>query len=66
MREVSVASKSPRHKLAKALNKLFEPYTGQTRTAIKEESSLYNSSRKEDLMGNFYVVVTQSHYIQAQ
>ena len=35
LREVSDASESPGHKLAKTLNKLFEPYTGQTRTAIK-------------------------------
>ena len=37
LREVSDASKSPGHELAKVLNKLFEPYTGQTKTAITGE-----------------------------
>ena len=34
MREISDASRSPGHKLAKDLNKLFEPYTRQTKTAV--------------------------------
>ena len=34
MREISDASRSPGHKLAKVLNKIFEPYTRQTKTAV--------------------------------
>ena len=37
VRELSDASKSPGHKLAKVLNQLFAPYTGQSKTAVKGE-----------------------------
>ena len=35
LREIAVNSKSPGHELAKDLNKVFEPYTGKTRTAVR-------------------------------
>jgi hypothetical protein len=34
LREIANASHSPGHKLAKVLNKIFEPYTGKTETAV--------------------------------
>ena len=35
MREIANATNSPGHELAKVLNKVFEPYTGKTKTAVK-------------------------------
>ena len=35
MREIANATNSPGHDLAKVLNKVFEPYTGKTGTAVK-------------------------------
>ena len=35
LREIANASNSPGHNLAKVLNKIFEPYTGKTKTAVK-------------------------------
>ena len=57
LREVSDASKSPGHELAKVLNKLFEPYTSQTKTAITGGKQLINSSEKADSMAIFYLAV---------
>ena len=53
LREVSDATKSPGHKLAKTLNKLFEPYTGQTKTAIKGGKQLIKFLKEGRFNGNF-------------
>ena len=53
LREVSDASKSPGHKLAKVLNKLFESYTGQTKTAVKSGKQLVQFIREGRFDGNF-------------
>ena len=46
LREVSDASKSPGHKLAKVLNQLFAPYTGQSKTAVKGGKDLIKYIRE--------------------
>ena len=53
LREVSDASKSPGHELAKMLNKLFEPYTCQTKTAITGGKQLIKFIREGRFDGNF-------------
>ena len=53
LREVSNASQSPGHELAKVLNKLFEPYTGQTKTAITGGKQLIKVIREGRFEGNF-------------
>ena len=53
MREISNASKSPGHKLAKVLNKLFDPYTRQTKTAVSGGKQLIQFIREGRFDGNF-------------
>ena len=53
MREISDASRSPGHKLAKILNKLFEPYTRQTKTAVNGGRQLIQFIREGRFDGNF-------------
>jgi len=50
---VSDAAKSPGHELAKALNKLFEPYTGKTKTAITGGKQLIQFLKEGRFNGNF-------------
>ena len=53
MREISDASRSPGHKLAKDLNKLFEPYTRQTKTAVSGGKQLIQFLKEGRFDGNF-------------
>ena len=53
MREISNASKTPGHKLAKVLNKLFDPYTRQTKTAVSGGKQLIQFIREGRFDGNF-------------
>ena len=41
LREVADASKSPGHKLAKVLNKLFDPYTGKNKNSSKRRQATH-------------------------
>ena len=45
-REIADNSRSPGHELGKALNHLFEPYTGKTRTAVKGGKHLIEMIRE--------------------
>ena len=53
LREVSDASKSPGHKLAKVLNKLFAPYTCQTKTAVRGGKELIQYIKEGRFNNNF-------------
>ena len=53
LREVSDATKAPGHNLAKALNQIFTPYTGQTKTAANEGKELIKFIREGRFDGNF-------------
>ena len=53
MREISDASRSPGHKLAKDVNKLFEPYTRQTKTAVSGGKQLIQFLKEGRFDGNF-------------
>ena len=44
LRGVSDATNAPGHKLAKALNQIFKPYTGQTKTAEESKRDVNNCS----------------------
>ena len=53
LREVSDATKSPGHKLAKVLNQIFSSYTGQSKTAVKGGKDLIHLIRQGRFDGNF-------------
>ena len=53
LREVSDATNAPGHKLAKALNQIFKPYTGQTKTAVNGGKELIKFIREGRFDGNF-------------
>ena len=53
MREISDASRSPGHKLAKTLNKIFDTYTQQTKTAVNGGKQLIQFIREGRFNGNF-------------
>ena len=53
MREISDASRSPGHKLAKTLNKIFDTYTRQTKTAVNGGKQLIQFIREGRFNGNF-------------
>lgn len=52
LREISDATNSPGHELAKALNKVFEPYTGKTKTAINGGKDLISIIRGNRFCNN--------------
>ena len=51
-REISDGSRSPGHNLAKNLNKLLEPYTSQTKTAVNGGKQLIQFIREGRFNGN--------------
>ena len=53
LREISDATKASGHKLAKVLNKLFDPYTRQTNTAVNGGNQLIEFIREGRFDGNF-------------
>ena len=53
IREISDASRSPGHKLAKTLNKIFDTYTRQTKTAVNGGKQLIQFIREGRFNGNF-------------
>ena len=53
LREIADNSKSPGHELAKDLNKVFEPYTGKTRTAVRGGKHLIDMIREGRFNKNF-------------
>ena len=42
-REIADNSRSPGHEVGKVLNRLFEPYTGKTRTAVERRETSYRN-----------------------
>ena len=53
MREISDVSRSPGHKLAKTLNKIFDTYTRQTKTTVNGGKQLIQFIREGRFNGNF-------------
>lgn len=55
LRDISDASQSPGHDLAKALNKLFTGYTGQTKHHLQSHNDLIDILKTNRFQGGFFV-----------
>ena len=53
LREVSDATKAPGHKLAKALNQIFTPSTGQTKTGVNGGNELIKFYKRRQIRWKF-------------